>query len=63
VTLRATAVAGAIGAIGAIEGAGCDAAETSVGAWNPTTKVYVEAESADLTGPFVVGSDPAASLA
>jgi hypothetical protein len=64
VSLRTTALAGAIGALGAlgaIEGAGCDAAETSVGAWNPTTKLYVEAESADLTGPFVVGSDPAAS--
>jgi hypothetical protein len=40
---------------------GCDPGETSVGAWDPTTQVYVEAESAELSGAFVVGSDPAAS--
>jgi hypothetical protein len=39
----------------------CDAGQTSVGSYTPTTKLYVEAESAALSGAFSVGRDPSAS--
>jgi hypothetical protein len=53
----------AIAAAAACAGAwiACDSGETSVGSYTPTTKLYVEAESADFSGAFATGDDPAAS--
>jgi hypothetical protein len=57
VTVKVTAAA----VLAVAASVGCDAGRTSVGSYTPTTSVYLEAESATLSGAFGVGKDPAAS--
>jgi hypothetical protein len=40
---------------------GCEATSTSLGAWEPSTGFYLEAESGQLVGGFTIGKDSVAS--